>query len=31
MHDFSAEIGTLKKPVPLDELFDASFYKQVTE
>ncbi len=31
MHDFSAEIGTLKKPVPLDELFDASFYKQVAE
>jgi NitT/TauT family transport system substrate-binding protein len=26
MHDFSAEIGTLKKPVPLDELFDTSFY-----
>lgn len=31
MHDFSAEIGTLKKPVPLDELFDTSFYKQVTK
>lgn len=31
MHDFSAEIGTLKKPVPLDQLFDVSFYKQVTE
>ena len=31
MHDFSAEIGTLKKPVPLDELFDVSFYKQVSE
>ena len=29
MHDFSAEIGTLKKPVPLDELFDASFYNQL--
>ena len=27
MHDFSAEIGTLKKPVPLDKLFDPSFYK----
>ncbi len=26
MHDFSAEIGTLKKPVPLDKLFDHSFY-----
>jgi NitT/TauT family transport system substrate-binding protein len=31
MHDFSAEIGTLKKPVPIDELFDVSFYKQVAE
>ena len=31
MHDFSAEIGTLKKPVPLDELFDVTFYKQVAE
>lgn len=29
MHDFSAEIGTLKKPVPLDELFDTSFYDAV--
>lgn len=27
MHDFSAEIGTLKKPVPLDQLFDTSFYE----
>jgi sulfonate transport system substrate-binding protein len=27
MHDFSAEIGTLKKPVPLNALFDLSFYK----
>jgi sulfonate transport system substrate-binding protein len=27
MHDFSAEIGTLKKPVPLDVLFDLSFYR----
>jgi len=26
MHDFSAELGTLKKPVPLEELFDPSFY-----
>lgn len=31
MHDFSAEIGTLKKPVPLDELFDSSFYEQATK
>lgn len=31
MHDFSAEIGTLKKPVPLDELFDDSFYKKVAK
>lgn len=31
MHDFSAEIGTLKKPVPLDELFDVTFYQQVTK
>lgn len=31
MHDFSAEIGTLKKPVPLDELFDDSFYKKATQ
>ncbi len=27
MHDFAAEIGTLKKPVPLNDLFDLSFYK----
>ena len=26
MHDFSKEIGTLKKPVPIDKLFDHSFY-----
>lgn len=26
MHDFSAEIGALKKPVPLDQLFDTSLY-----
>ncbi|MEM6492129.1 MAG: ABC transporter substrate-binding protein, partial [Pseudomonadota bacterium] len=26
MHDFSAEIGTLKQPVPLETLFDTSFY-----
>jgi len=26
MHDFSAEIGVLKKPVPLGSLFDHSFY-----
>lgn len=31
MHDFSAEIGTLKKPVPLDELFDTSFYNDATK
>lgn len=31
MHDFSAEIGTLKKPVPLDELFDGSFYRQAVK
>ncbi len=29
MHDFQAEIGTLKKPVPLDELFDTSVYEAV--
>ena len=29
MHDFQAEIGTLKKPVPLDELFDSSIYESV--
>ncbi len=26
MHDFSKEIGTLKKPVPIENLFDHSFY-----
>ncbi len=31
MHDFSAEIGTLKKPVPLDELFDTSYYEKVAK
>jgi len=31
MHDFSDEIGTLKKPVPLNELFDNSFYQQATK
>ncbi|MBO6782041.1 MAG: ABC transporter substrate-binding protein [Alphaproteobacteria bacterium] len=31
MHDFSAEIGTLKKPVPLDELFDTSFYEKAVK
>jgi len=31
MHDFSAEIGTLKKPVPLDELFDTSFYDKAAK
>lgn len=30
MHDFSAELGTLKKPVPLDQLFDSSFYEAAT-
>jgi NitT/TauT family transport system substrate-binding protein len=30
MHDFSAELGTLKKPVPLAELFDTSFYNAAT-
>lgn len=29
MHDFQAEIGALKKPVPLDELFDTSVYEAV--
>lgn len=29
MHDFQAEIGTLKKPVPLDQLFDTSVYEAV--
>lgn len=27
MHDFAAEIGTLKKPVPLNELFDVTLYE----
>jgi len=31
MHDFSAQIGTLKKPVPLDQLFDLSFYKEAAK
>ncbi len=29
MHDFQAEIGTLKKPVPLDQLFETSIYESV--
>lgn len=29
MHDFQAETGTLKKLVPLDELFDTSIYESV--
>jgi NitT/TauT family transport system substrate-binding protein len=29
MHDFQAEIGALKKPVPLDQLFDTSIYETV--
>lgn len=27
MHDFAAEIGTLKNPVDLDEMFDPSFFE----
>ena len=27
MHDFQAEVGTLKNEVPLDELFDTSFFE----
>ncbi len=30
MHDFQQEIGTLARPVPLDLLFDVSFYNDVT-
>ena len=26
MHDFQAAAGTLKQEVPLDELFDTSFF-----
>ncbi len=26
MHDFQAELGTLKQPVDLDALFDLSFF-----
>ena len=29
MHDFAAEIGTLKAPVPLDELFDTEIYASI--
>lgn len=29
MHDFQAEIGALKKPVPLDQLFDTSIYESI--
>lgn len=31
MHDFQAEIGTLRKPVPLDRLFDTSFYTSIKD
>lgn len=31
MHDFQAEVGTLKKEVPLAQLFDVSFYDASTE
>lgn len=30
MHDFQLEIGTLRKPVPLADLFDTSFYDTTT-
>jgi NitT/TauT family transport system substrate-binding protein len=30
MHDFQAKIGTLRKPVPLDQLFDTTAYDTVT-
>ena len=29
MHDFQAELGTLKSPVDLDQLFDLSFYNNL--
>lgn len=29
MHDFQAEIGALRKPVPLDQLFDTTYYDVV--
>ena len=29
MHDFQAELGTLKKPVDLDQLFDLTFYDRL--
>ncbi|NNG03629.1 MAG: ABC transporter substrate-binding protein [Inquilinus sp.] len=29
MHDFQAAIGTLRKPVPLDELFETRFYDAI--
>lgn len=31
MHDFQAEIGTLKKPVDLAALFDTSFYDRLSK
>lgn len=31
MHDFQAEIGTLRKPVPLEQLFDTSFYTAIKD
>ena len=31
MHDFQLEIGALKQPVPLDQLFDASIYDAVVK
>lgn len=31
MHDFQAEIGTLKRPVPLEELFAPGFYDAATK
>lgn len=31
MHDFQAEIGTLKKPVNLDELFETRFYDAIPQ
>ena len=30
MHDFQNDIGTLKAPVDIDELFDLQFYESVT-
>lgn len=31
MHDFQLEVGALKKPVPLDQLFDLGIYKAVAK